>query len=80
MARLEFVFTFERKKMNQDILLQKIVNHVVKRMNDAFQYSDCASCQTIEDLNLIKNNVEALLNRGFEIDEIVDHLLEQEEV
>ncbi len=66
--------------MNQDIMLQKIVNHVVKRMNDAFQYSDCVSCESIEDLNLIKNNVETLLNRGFEIDEIVDHLLEHEEV
>ena len=66
--------------MNQDMLLQKIVNHVVKRMNDAFQYSDCSSCEEIEDLNLIKQNVETLLSRGFEIDEIVDHLLEQEEV
>lgn len=66
--------------MNQDILLQKIVNHVVKRMNDAFQYSDSASCQEIEDLNFIKQNVETLLSRGFEIDDIVDHLLEQDEV
>lgn len=66
--------------MNQDILLQKIVNHVVKRMNDAFQYSDYASCETIEDLNYVKHSVETLLNRGFEIDEIVDHLLEHEEV
>ena len=66
--------------MNQDILLQKIVNHVVKRMNDAFQYSDSASCHEIEDLNFIKQNVETLLSRGFEIDEIVDHLLEQDEV
>jgi hypothetical protein len=66
--------------MNQDIMLQKIVNHVVKRMNDAFQYSDYTSCEEIEDLNLIKQSVEMLLNRGFEIDKIVDHLLEQEEV
>jgi hypothetical protein len=62
--------------MNQDILLQKIVNHVIKRMNESFKYSDSASFQEIEDLNFIKQNVETLLSRGFEIDEIVDHLLE----
>lgn len=64
--------------IDRNFLLEKIVSHVEKQVNNAFQYSDCEPMRLDISPDSLKNQVEELLSRGLEIDDIVNFILEED--